>query len=125
MKKLLFFVMFAVTAAGFTGCFSDDSSDGTKADIRWTNSAGSGSVTEIAWVGTAGATTWNETTPLAEGATNDFKGVKDLTGTSTCLNESGADCDIKVEGDADGGAYTVAENSTDTLVIGTITAKKK
>jgi len=123
MKKFMAILIFAVAAMGITGC--GDTGDDSKADIKWTNGAGSGPVTEIAWTGATATTTWNETTPLADGATNDFKGIKDLTGTSTCLNDSGADCDIKVEADADGGAYTVAENVTETLVIETITAKKK
>ena len=123
MKKFMVILIFAVAAMGITGC--GDTGDDSKADIRWTNGASSGAVTEIAWTGATAATTWNETTPLADGATNDFKGIKDLTGTSTCVNDSGSDCDIKVEADADGGAYTVAENAAETLVIETITAKKK
>ena len=126
MKKFMVILIFAVAATGIIGC--GDTGDDSKADIKWKNGLTTDSVHDITWTGATASTTWNEGTTnlLAAGLTNNFKGVKDLTGESSCIAASdGNDYTITVQGDADGGSYTVPENSAEILVIDSITVKKK
>lgn len=124
MKKFILISIIAVAAMGMIGCGEDD---GTKADIRWTNSVGTGeAVYDIQWAGSKSIQTWNPgaANALADNATNDFKGVEDLTGEGSCLDLStGGDNTINIEGDPDGGSYTIPENSATTLVIDNLAKK--
>jgi len=123
VKKFIFISMLAIAAFGVIGCGEED---GTVADIRWTNGLVGNSVYDIQWTGNKGVQTWNAgaANALAETQTNDFKGVEDLTGEGSCVDtDSGGDNTIWVQGDADGGSYTVSENSAETLVIQSIAKK--
>jgi len=118
-KSVIILFMTAMVCFVMVGCGNDT-------ELRWKNDSSS-AVNTIQWMNSGDVDqTWNDTTALSDGSTNDFKKVEKLNGEGQCLSGDvvggGALSDIHVNGTNDSYAE-LAEGESQTLTISGLAKK--